>query len=119
MQAPCAQHANRHAGQKGGHDEVWRDFAGHDVLVSGLDGWDAELEEFPGIAFRWLDPAGACIPEQKGSVQGEQTEGKTSRKKSLFRNEAPVYRPFVEEGPAEFKRASKVTGCLFSEGIAV
>jgi hypothetical protein len=51
-------------------------------------------------------------------VQSEQTEGKGPGKEGRFRDKAPVYGPFVEEGPAEFESASKVAGCAFPEGIA-
>lgn len=51
-------------------------------------------------------------------MQGKQAEGEGPRKESRFRDEAPVYGPFVEKCPAEFKGASKVAGCAFPEGIA-
>lgn len=75
MQASCTKETNRHRSQHTRHDEVWRDFAGHGVLVSRLKDGKAELEEFPDVALGWFDPAGSCKPEQKNNMQAEQTKG--------------------------------------------
>ena len=56
MQGPRAEHANYHGGKNGGHDEVWRDSLGHDVLIPGLGLRHDDFGELAWGAFRRLDP---------------------------------------------------------------
>lgn len=51
-------------------------------------------------------------------MDGEEGEGEGLREESFFRDEAPVYCPFVGELPGEFEGAAEVGEGSFAEGIA-
>jgi hypothetical protein len=52
-------------------------------------------------------------------VDSEEAESEGPGEEYGFRDEAPVYSPFVEEDAAEFKGAGKVSWGALSEGVAV